>query len=372
MLSQFFKILLMPFTLLYGLVIWLRNRLYDSGFYSSVSFDIPVINVGNLSVGGTGKTPHVEYLIMLLQYQYKVATMSRGYKRRSRGFIVADSQSTVSQIGDEPMQYHIKYPELIVSVAEERMTGIPHLLSYQPNIDVILLDDAFQHRSVKPGINILLSSYESPFYQDNILPYGRLRENRSAYQRADIIIVSKCPQNLTQKESLEIKSKIKPFEHQSVFFSSILYQNAYSFFDNNDKLELNNRKIIFVSGIANPSSILRYLAMLNAQVHILNYPDHHYFNISDIAEITAAVKNWGKDCILLTTEKDATRLAQYYKELANLEIPIMIQPIKISILFDEQDIFDERIFQFINTFYQNEEDENTLNNNDEIIFEEVL
>ena len=185
------RILLYPFALLYGAVLWLRNRLYDVGFFSSIEFSVPVITVGNLSTGGTGKTPHVEYLVRLLQYQFRVATMSRGYKRHSQGFVMADAQTNALRIGDEPMQYHMKYPELVVSVAEERMIGIPALLQRRPDVDVILLDDAYQHRSVKAGLTVLITDYSRPFYSDHILPFGSLREGRNAYKRADIIIVSK-------------------------------------------------------------------------------------------------------------------------------------------------------------------------------------
>ena len=176
------RVLLYPIALIYGAVVWMRNRLYDSGFYSSIEFSVPVITVGNLSVGGTGKTPHIEYLIMLLQYRFRVATMSRGYKRRTQGFLIADAETNALRIGDEPMQYHLKYPDLVVSVAEERMVGIPKLLQQRPSVEVVLLDDAFQHRSVKAGVNILITDYSKPFYKDSILPMGTLRENKSGIQ----------------------------------------------------------------------------------------------------------------------------------------------------------------------------------------------
>src|SRR5690606_32751156 len=180
--------------------------------------------------GGTGKTPHVEYLIRLLQYQFKVATLSRGYKRRTQGFLLADADTNALRIGDEPMQYFMKYPEVVVSVAEERMTGIPTLLQKRSDVDVILLDDAYQHRSVKPGLNILITDYAKPFYKDFILPYGRLREGRSAYKRADIIIVSKCPPDLPMEKAGEIENRINPLPHQKVFFSTIEYGVPYDFF----------------------------------------------------------------------------------------------------------------------------------------------
>ena len=171
------RILLYPFAIIYGATVWLRNRMYDIKFFNSIEFNVPVITVGNLSTGGTGKTPHVEYLVRLLQYQYKVATMSRGYKRHTQGFLIADQQTNALRIGDEPMQYHMKYPELVVSVAEERMIGIPALLQQRPDVDVILLDDAYQHRSVKAGLTILITDFSRPFYKDYILPFGRDRKS---------------------------------------------------------------------------------------------------------------------------------------------------------------------------------------------------
>ena len=190
------RLLLYPFALIYGALVWWRNRMYDVGFFSSIRFSVPVISIGNLSTGGTGKTPHVEYLIRLLQYQYRVATMSRGYKRRTQGFILADEQTNALRIGDEPMQYFLKFPELVVSVAEERITGIPALLQRRPDVDVILLDDAYQHRSVKAGLNVLITDYSKPYYKDYILPFGSLRESRNASKKPKgnqlVLFFSQC------------------------------------------------------------------------------------------------------------------------------------------------------------------------------------
>lgn len=283
-LLSYLKILLYPFAMLYGAIIWLRNKLYDAGFLSSVEFSVPVICVGNLSVGGTGKTPHVEYLIRELQYQYKVATLSRGYKRITKGFLLADENSNALRIGDEPMQYHIKYPDIEVCVAEERLTGIPQLLLNRPNVDIILLDDAYQHRSVKAGVNILITDYIRPFYSDYILPYGSLREARKAYKRADIIIVSKCPEALTLTQSILITKQIQPLAHQQVYFSSIRYKEPYDLFTNHP-VSIAGKKVILVFCIARPQSLIDYVKTQTPDVHLLSYPDHHYFLSKDIAEI---------------------------------------------------------------------------------------
>lgn len=346
-LFSFVRIFLYPFALIYGAVVWLRNRLYDSGFFSSVSFSVPVISVGNLSVGGTGKTPHVEYLISLLQYEYKIATMSRGYKRRTQGFVLADATANALRIGDEPMQYHMKYPEVAVSVAEERITGIPRLLQLRPETDVVLLDDAYQHRSVKPGINILITDYSRPFYKDHILPYGRLRERRAAYKRADIIVVSKSPAGLTDAEAAAVRDKIAPHAHQQVFFSAIRYDQPYDLFSRNP-VSLQGKNAVLVCGIARPEPMIAHVTGLVKDVHVLPYADHHYFISKDLEEIKAAFDNWDvPDKVIVTTEKDATRLYLHADQLRQWEVQILVLPIKVSILLGEAGAFDRLITQYV-------------------------
>lgn len=346
MIKELLRYLLLPFTLLYGSIVWLRNRLYDSGFISGVSFDIPVIAVGNLSVGGTGKTPHIEYLIRLLQYEYKVATMSRGYKRKTRGFLLAGAKTNALKIGDEPMQYHLKFPELAVSVAEDRMTGIPSLLMARPEIEVVLLDDAYQHRSVKPGLNILITDFSNPFYEDFILPYGRLREGRGAYKRADIIVVSKCPQNLTQAQAIEITAAIKPKAYQKVFFSTIRYGTAYHFFEHTPA-DFTNKKVLLISGIAKPEPMLAYIEQRAEKVHLLDYPDHHFFTERNFEDIKETIRNWDTDCVIVTTEKDATRLYLRPELMQALPVPVIVLPIEVSVLLGQQYEFDSLVRTFV-------------------------
>ena len=342
-----FKLLLYPFALIYGVLVWLRNRLYDTGFSSSVSFSIPVISVGNLSVGGTGKTPHIEYLIRLLQYRYHVATMSRGYKRKTQGFLLADTQTNASQIGDEPMQYLLKFPEVAVSVAEDRMTGIPMLLLRKPEVEVVLLDDAYQHRSVKPGINILITDFSKPFYEDYILPYGMLREGRKAAHRADIIIVSKCSQNLSKENAADVIHKMKPLDHQQIFFTGIQYGQPYDFFTQ-ETLSIQGKNIVLVCCIAKPKPLLEYLSQQAQQVHPLTYPDHHYFTTNNLEEIKTTFENWQvSDKIIVTTEKDATRLHLHKELLEQWNLPVMVLPIEVNFLFEEGFLFDERINQYV-------------------------
>lgn len=313
---------------------------------SSVSFDLPVIAVGNLSVGGTGKTPHVEYLVQLLQYEYRVATMSRGYKRRTRGFLLADAQTNALKIGDEPMQYHLKFPDLVVSVAEERMTGIPNLLQRRPDVDLILLDDAYQHRSVKAGLNILITDYARPFYKDHILPYGALRESRTAAVRADVIIVSKCPVDLDRQQAEMIKAQIRALPHQQVFFSTIRYARPYDFFSR-EPVVLKGKKVLLVSGIARPEPLLAEVQQQAAEVHLLNYPDHHFFTARNLEEIRSAQANWGNDTVIVTTEKDATRLHLHRDKIREWQVPLVVLPIAVVFLLDQQPDFDQLVKQYV-------------------------
>ncbi len=313
---------------------------------SSVEFDIPVIAVGNLSVGGTGKTPHVEYLIRLLQYHYRVATMSRGYKRRTQGFVLADAATNAYHIGDEPMQYHLKFPELAVSVAEERMTGIPYLLQRRPEVEVVLLDDAYQHRSVKAGMNILITDFSRLFYKDFILPYGSLREGRGAYKRADIIVVSKCPADINEIKASEIRGKINPLPHQSVFFSTIQYANPYNFFTN-EQVTIVQKHVVIISGIARPEPLLNYVTQQAQSVHLLSYPDHHFFTARDLEEIRATIQNAAAGAVLLTTEKDATRLHLHLDVIKSWNVPLFVLPIEVAILLNQQEHFDRLVNNFI-------------------------
>jgi tetraacyldisaccharide 4'-kinase len=336
LLFRILKPVLIPLSVLYGGVVWLRNKMYNAGFFSSIQFSVPVISVGNLSTGGTGKTPHIEYLIRLLQYEYKVATMSRGYKRKTQGFQLAGNDSHASQIGDEPMQFHIKFPEVVVSVCEDRMTGIPRLLGERPDVDVILLDDAFQHRSVKPGLNILITDYSKPFYKDFILPFGSLRENRNAYKRANVIIVSKCPSTLTGTEKAAIRQSINPLPEQHLFFSELVYEPLRDFYTGLPYDLPAKAQIIMVAGIAKPEPMLQHLREQASNVHLLRYPDHHFFTINNLEEIRQTWKNWEQgSSIIVTTEKDATRLALHAKTLADWNIPLAVLPVRVSIMGED-------------------------------------
>jgi len=337
----------LPLGLLYGIVVAIRNRFYDSGFFTSIEFSLPVICVGNITVGGTGKSPHIEYLIELLKGQYKLATLSRGYKRYTRGFKIADSTSNARDIGDEPFQFKAKYPDIEVCVAEERMTAIPQLLQQKPFIDVILLDDAFQHRTVRAGLNILLTDYERLYTRDHIMPFGLLRESKSAAKRAQLIVVSKCSPALSVDEKNKLITEINPESNQSVYFSRIQYVNLYPLSPFTVSYD-QDTEILLVSGIANPAPLMEKLKTDFKKVYPLTFKDHHYFTFDDIEEIREAFKGMSsKNKMIITTEKDASRLMLLREKITEYELPIYVQPIGIQILFGEEEKFNIEVREFI-------------------------
>lgn len=293
--------ILFPLAFLYWLITFVRNWLYDKGIFKSHSFTIPIIAVGNLSVGGTGKTPQIEYLIRLLSDNCKVAVLSRGYKRTTEGFILADENATASSIGDEPFQFYSKFPNIQVAVDANRKNGIENLLQLPKNPDVILLDDAFQHRKVKAGFYILLTAYDDLFCDDYILPFGNLREPSSGKKRADMIIVTKCPKDLSEIAQQKIREKLKV--KQQVFFTNIQYDDYV--FGNDCQLlvpEIQSESKVLVAGIAKPKLFFDFLKNENDETMV--FPDHHHFSKQDCEQILAKAN--GRK--IITTEKDFVRL----------------------------------------------------------------
>lgn len=341
-----FRYFLFPFSFLYSVIIGLRNWLFDKQYLKSSRFNFPIIAVGNLAVGGTGKTPMVEYLIRMLQSEYQLATLSRGYKRKTKGFGIANSATTALDIGDEPMQFHLKFPMVTVSVGEERVVAIPQLLQDRPNTQVIILDDAFQHRQVKAGLNILLTDYRNLYTRDFLLPVGDLRDSRSSAKRAQIIIVSKCRHQLGMEEREMIIQEIKPQSFQQVFFTEILYTNPLHLFNKKEiQLEL-NMDVLLVCGIANPKPLNEYLVQHVKSFDMLRFPDHHIFNIDDLKDIIKQFDNIKSDHkIILTTEKDAVRLQKFEKELSSY--PIYVLAIRHSFMFNEADQFRNLIMRYL-------------------------
>lgn len=334
--------ILFPFAVLYGFITGIRNFLFDKGILKSYSFDIPIIAVGNLSVGGTGKTPQIEYLIRLLSPKYKVATLSRGYKRNSEGFIIANSTSNAAILGDEPFQLYQKFKNIQVAVDVDRKNGIEQLISQTEKPDIILLDDAFQHRKVKAGFYILLTAYGDLFSDDFMLPTGNLRESRSGAKRANVVIVTKCPENLSLDEQNRIKIRLSVSSNQELYFSFTEYDEFIYSEDKMKKVsDIRNVDKLLLAGIAKPDSFFAYLQSKNGLK--LEYPDHHHFTENDILEINN--KSYNK--LIITTEKDYVRLKGKLPSQQLFYLPIQ------SSFIAESENFDKTITNYVGTSTRN-------------------
>lgn len=326
--------ILYPISFLYGQIIRFRNKCYDKGIWTSTVFAIPNIVVGNLNTGGTGKTPHVEYLINLLKNTFKVAVLSRGYKRKSKGFLIADKKATAQTIGDEPMQYYFKYKDLIVAVDIDRAHGLNQLKKIKNKPDVVILDDAFQHRSVHSKINILLTSYNDLYVDDIMLPTGNLRETPKNARRATHIIVTKCPLDLSVEKQSEIRESLKPNPNQKLYFTGIKYKDIILNSSLKKQLkELVDKKILLVTGIANPNPLRDYLSQQKINYTHLKYKDHHHFSDKEISVIKDKANALDK-ALILTTEKDYVRAFIGLKNVFYL-------PIEVVFLQDAKDFNNE-------------------------------
>jgi tetraacyldisaccharide 4'-kinase len=340
-----------PFALLYGIGVTVRNMAYRYGILKEINFNIPIISIGNLTMGGTGKTPHIEYFIQWLTQYINLAVLSRGYKRKTKGFLKVMAQNNADQVGDEPLQYIRKFPESSIYVSESRVLGIPRIISLNPEAQLILLDDAFQHRAVKPGINILLTEYSRLFTADFLIPMGRLREWRNAYKRADIILVTKCPRPLTTVEKNNIQQGIKLLENQRIFFTTYHYKPLYHLLY--PQLEINlqaNMHALVICAIANTDFLLDYLNSQVSSVKILEYEDHHDFTSHEIAQLKSQFEAMEvENKIIITTEKDAMRLEKHLHYLRNEQIPVFVLPAFVSFLGDEhqfQEIIKDYLLKF--------------------------
>ncbi|WP_298425162.1 tetraacyldisaccharide 4'-kinase [uncultured Kordia sp.] len=330
------RLLLLPFSILYGAIVFVRNWMFDKSMLKSTSYNFPVICVGNLSVGGTGKSPMIEYLIRLTKDTYKVATLSRGYKRKTNGFLIANAQTTASDIGDEPLQFYRKFgDEIIVSVEAQRTVGIESLQGLPNTPEIILLDDAFQHRKVSAGFNILLTPYNDLYVNDFMLPAGNLREPRSGAKRADVIVVTKCPQTVSESKMLQVAKQLRPKKHQQVFFTTIAYSEMIQSETETIALSSLEEAFMLVTGIANPKPLLLYLNDQGLSYIHLKYPDHHDFSESELNTIKQKAGNKQ----ILTTEKDFMRLQGSLENLYYL-------PIKVQFLANEN-AFQNRIAAFV-------------------------
>ncbi len=344
-----FRYVLFPFSIIYGIIIWIRNKLFDWKVLKSVRFNFPIICIGNLAVGGTGKTPLTELIVHQLQSTYNIATLSRGYKRKTKGFAIANETTTALEIGDEPMQFHQKFPNIVVAVGEERLVAIPQILYQRPETAVIVLDDAFQHRSVLAGLNIILTDYHNLYTRDFMMPAGDLRDIASSSKRADIIIVTKCPSNLTQIERLKIEKELNLLPHQKCYFTCIQYNNPYHLFDKTVKI-LNEQDVaLLLCGIANPKPIMQYLTDQLQSYEMISYADHHIFSSADLQDIKLQYQaNVSANKIMITTEKDAVRLIKFKNELSSF--PIFVLPIQHQFLFESQSQFIESLTTFIESY----------------------
>ena len=336
------KILLSPITAIYASVIWLRNKAYDKKWFKSVKFDVPVISVGNLTVGGTGKTPHTEYLIRLLKDHFPLAVVSSGYRRRTSGFLEVKPTHTAKDVGDEPLLYKWKYPEVHVGVAEERTIGIPGIIGDTPK--VVLLDDAFQHRAVRPGVSILLTDYNHLYTRDYLLPVGKLREFKKGAARADLIVVSKSPKDLDKASRDKIIAELAPLPYQHVFFSHLEYSAIYPLFDRSQIIDSLNTEVLMLTGIANPAPMKTQLETQFKAVYNREFDDHHHYNQDDVESIITTFNNIeASQKVLITTEKDATRLLPFKQDFIKNGIPVFCLPVSVNFAASDKGKFNKAI-----------------------------
>ena len=342
---------LQPLSWFYSLGVRFRNTLFETGFLKSRSFSIPVISVGNITVGGTGKTPHVEYLIRLLQDHSRVAVLSRGYKRKSHGFQIANESSTARTIGDEPFQMKQKFPKVIIAVDKNRVHGIEALNQKYQDIDVILLDDAFQHRYVKPGINILLVDYHRLIIYDTLLPAGRLREPLTGKNRADMVIITKCPKDLKPMEYRVITKAMDLYPYQQIFFTTLEYGELTPLFKkeaptvNLDKLKDHN--VLLLTGIASPRQMKEDLTPVVSKLSMLSFPDHHAFSQKDIEQISSEFAKLPSPKCIITTEKDAARFIGLEGLSNEIKENIYILPVRITFMLNQEEKFNENIIGYV-------------------------
>ena len=348
-----FKLLLYPFSAIYGLIVSIRNFLYDYKIFKSTEFEIPVISIGNITVGGTGKTPHTEYMVDLLSKQFMVTTISRGYKRKTKGYQEVKVDSLAVNVGDEPLQIKSKFNHIQVVVDEKRVHAIEKIQKQEPNQlpDIIILDDAFQHRSVSAGINILLIDFNRPIDRDQLMPVGRLRESKWQMRRANLIIYTKCPQEISPITRRILMKDVNLRPYQNLFFTTMVYQPLTPVFPDEaiptPKLASDKVSVLLITGIANPEHLQKYVSNFSEDITNLKYPDHHNFNASNIQQIEqkfAGIEAENK--IIITTEKDSMRLKDMNLS-PELISRLFYIPLKIKFLDSEGKNFDEKIVTYV-------------------------
>jgi tetraacyldisaccharide 4'-kinase len=346
------KLVFIPFAIIYDLVMNIRNRLYDLNFKPSTSFDLPVIGVGNLAVGGTGKTPMVEYLIRLLSVSKNVATLSRGYGRKTKGFRLATPQDSATTIGDEPFQLYSKYNNHVnVAVGEERVLAIPLILNEHADTEIIIMDDSFQHRRVKPGFQILLTEYARPFYDDHVLPYGRLREGPEGATRADVIVVTKCPEQVDEEKMMAMRNAFLPYTRKPVFFSKIRYGEPTPVFNHTT---VKPSQVVLISGIANHNGLEEYVRK-NFTLHKhFAFRDHHVYTPGNLQSVVNYIEGQGLESVcILTTEKDKVKLNSEELQPYFVNYPLFYLPIEMEFIRNGKD-FDTLVRTFVDGFQSEE------------------
>ncbi|WP_036878014.1 tetraacyldisaccharide 4'-kinase [Xylanibacter oryzae] len=371
--DEFIKIResLLPISWLYGIGVSIRNFLFNIGILKSRSFDIPIISVGNITVGGTGKTPHVEYLIRLLKDNFNIAVLSRGYKRKSKEFILADDDTEMSIIGDEPYQMKQKFPNITVAVDKDRCHGIEQICGNNStkNTDVILLDDAYQHRYVKAGINILLVDYHRMLSSDKLLPAGRLRESEDGKSRADMVIITKCPSDLKPMEFRVITKAMDLYPYQQLFFTTLIYKDLMPIYEGESKSieSISEDNILLLTGIASPQQILEDMKPYMKNINQMTYQDHHQFTDKDVEDLNNRYSALPSPKIIITTEKDATRIKGLEGLSEEVKRNIYTLPIEVKFMLEQKDTFNENIIGYVrknsrNSILAKRKDENESRN----------
>ncbi|HRN16400.1 MAG TPA: tetraacyldisaccharide 4'-kinase [Xylanibacter oryzae] len=371
--DEFIKIResLLPISWLYGIGVSIRNFLFNIGILKSRSFDIPIISVGNITVGGTGKTPHVEYLIRLLKDNFNIAVLSRGYKRKSKEFILADDDTEMSMIGDEPYQMKQKFPNITVAVDKDRCHGIEQICGNNSTkkTDVILLDDAYQHRYVKAGINILLVDYHRMLSSDKLLPAGRLRESEDGKSRADMVIITKCPSDLKPMEFRVITKAMDLYPYQQLFFTTLIYKDLMPIYEGESKSieSISEDNILLLTGIASPQQILEDLKPYMKNINQMTYQDHHLFTDKDVEDLNNRYSALPSPKIIITTEKDATRIKGLEGLSEEVKRNIYTLPIEVKFMLEQKDTFNENIIGYVrknsrNSILAKRKDENESRN----------
>ncbi len=348
------KILLFPLALVYGTVIRIRNYLFDTGIIKSTYFRFPVISIGNLTVGGTGKTPHTEYLIRLLKDEYKIAVLSRGYKRKTKDFKIVEQLSDVSTAGDEPLQIKRKFKEIIVVVDRDRVNGVREIMKRFPDTDIVLLDDAFQHRYIDPGFSILLIDFNRLITDDLLLPAGRLREHRSSVKRANIVLITKSPPGLSAIDMRIIFKKLPLLQNQHLFYTSLTYDDPVPVFGDSkggismERLEKESSNILLITGIAEPEPLVKYLGKYNLNICHLKYQDHHAYSKADCKKIREKYLTLPEnERCLITTEKDFIRLKGNITEEDFPDKRIYYIRINVRFLNDHEGEFNKFIMNYV-------------------------